>query len=492
MDEPDHRARADIIHLDQRTPKEPSVDKSEFALGEMFAEQFQHKFRYVGQWAKWFVFNGRNWEMDYKQVTHHTAKFMLKRLANDWYKLLMKHEDDEIKKQGLGEIDAAKKRKVAKARLVHTVGFLKTNRMLINTVAIARIEKSITLGIDEWDADPWLLNTPTGVVDLRTGSVRDARPKDYMTMIAGAGPSNMSTPLWTEFIKQITDGDKSLAEYMQRVLGYCLTGHTGEHAMFFGFGTGANGKSVMLNTIGKLMGDYHKSTAMETFILSSDYRHPTELAGLRGARIVTASETQKGRKWDEVKVKRLTGGDPITARFMRQDFFEFYPQFKLFIVGNNKPSLNTVDEAMRRRFNLIPFTVTIPEHKRDPNLSDKLKTEWPGIMSWMLEGCLEFQKSGLIKPSAVKEATETYMSMEDGFTAWWGECIDIDPNAFCRVSDAYDSWKKWTSKSGDIPGGSKEFSQTLLARADILKIKYYRSSEGRGFRGMKIRAMPTK
>ena len=486
MDEPDHRKIADnVVQLDQYQP----VDASDISLSEQFAEEYKHNLRYVGQWSKWFHFNGMNWDMDHKMRVYTLCKYMLRKLARKQLKWSM---ENELKQIDPSSDSYRSQRTVAKGKALGTIAHFKTAKKVASVVWLARSDKSLALGIDEWDADPWLLNTPQGVVDLRTGSVRQARATDYMTMIAGAGPSNMPRPRWEEFMKQITDGDSGLASYMQRVLGYCLTGHTGEHAMFFGFGTGANGKSVLLNTIGKLMGDYHKSTAMETFILTNEYRHPTELAGLRGARMVTASETQKGRKWDEVKVKRLTGGDPINARFMRQDFFEFYPQFKLFIVGNNKPSLNTVDEAMRRRFNLIPFTVTIPEHKRNPHLVEELEPEWPGIMSWMLEGCLEFQNKGLQAPQSVKEATETYMSMEDGFTAWWSECVTINPLGFTRVSDAYDSWKKWASKSGDIPGGSKEFSQTLLARADILKIKYFKSNEGRGFRGMSIPALPTK
>ena len=183
----------------------------------------------------------------------------------------------------------------------------------------------------------------------------------------------------------MTDGDHELVAFLQRVAGYALTGSTSAHALFFLYGTGANGKSVFVNTVAGILGDYHRTAPIETFTASSHERHPTDLAGLRGARLVTAVETEEGRRWAESRIKALTGGDKIAARFMRQDFFEFTPQFKLLIAGNHKPGLRSVDEAIRRRFNLIPFAVTIPDEERDENLTDNLKAEWPGILAWMIE-----------------------------------------------------------------------------------------------------------
>src|SRR5262249_9400947 len=154
------------------------------------------------------------------------------------------------------------------------------------------------------------------------------------------------------------------------------------HALFFLHGLGANGKSVFLNTVSGILGDYHRAAPIETFTASRSDRHPTELAMLRGARLVTATETEEGRHWAEARIKALTGGDPISARFMHQDFFEFIPKFKLMIAGNHKPSLRSVDEAIRRRFNLVPFSVTIPAEERDETLAERLRTEWPGILDW--------------------------------------------------------------------------------------------------------------
>src|SRR4029077_2580350 len=171
-------------------------------------------------------------------------------------------------------------------------------------------------------------------------------------------------------------------------------------------------KSTFISTIARIFGDYATVADMSTFISSNVEHHPTDLAKLRGARLVVAQETQKGRRWYETKIKALTGGDKITARFMRQDFFDFVPAFKLFICGNHKPRLTNVDEAMRRRLLLVPFTTQIPPAERNPNLAEKLKAEWPAILRWCIDGCLEWQRIGLTPPAIVREATENYLADE--------------------------------------------------------------------------------
>jgi putative DNA primase/helicase len=199
-----------------------------------------------------------------------------------------------------------------------------------------------------------------------------------------------------------------LIRFLQQWAGYCLTGDTREHALVFVCGPGGNGKSVLINVIMGILHEYAVTAAMETFTASKSDRHPTDLAMLRGRRLVTASESEEGRAWAESRIKQMTGGDPITARFMRQDFFTFCPQFKLIIIGNHKPVLHCVDDAARRRFNIVPFTRT--PASPDPLLEEKLKTEWPGIFRWMIEGCLDWQAHRLIRPASVVDATEDYFS----------------------------------------------------------------------------------
>src|SRR6516165_8894792 len=290
------------------------------------------------------------------------------------------------------------------------------------------------------------------------------------------------TPVWGAFLARITDNRPELSAYLQRIAGYSLTGATQEHALFFLYGLGANGKTTFLNAITACVGNYHRTAPIETFTASSVDRHPTDLAGLRGARLVTAIETEEGRRWAESRIKSLTGGDKISARFMRQDFFEYTPQFKLIIAGNHKPGLKSVDEAIRRRFNLIPFTVTIPPDERDEALAEKLKAELPGIMQWMIDGCMNWQERGLAPPEVVTKATAAYLEAEDALAAWIEEAGQRDPNAWEKSSDLFASWAAWATKAGEYFGPMKRF----LGVFETKGFTYERRRDGRGYRGLRL------
>jgi len=337
-----------------------------------------------------------------------------------------------------------------------------------NVISLARDDRRLAATINQWDRDPWLLNTPGGVIDLRAGTMRKHHADDYMTKMTSVTPStNCPIPLWQTFFKTITGGDAELEAYIRRILGYALTGVTIEHALFFLYGTGSNGKGVLMNTVAGIFADYHKTANQETFTVTSNEQHSTELAMLRGARLVTVTETEAGKRWAESRIKTLTGGDPINARFMRQDFFEFMPQFKLVISGNHKPGLNSVNEAIRRRVNMLPFNVTIGEAERDKHLSEKLKAEWPGILAWMIKGCGEWRSIGLKPPKIVTDATEEYMETEDKLGRWLDECSDKllgDVNDFAWSTDLFESWKSWTEANGEYTGSHTKLSIELRAR----------------------------
>jgi putative DNA primase/helicase len=303
--------------------------------------------------------------------------------------------------------------------------------------------------------------------------------------MAGADPDeSVPIPLWTSFLRRVTNNDEDLIAYLRRVSGYCMTGSTREHAMFFLYGKGANGKGVFTNTIGGILGDYHVTASMETFVITQGDRHPTDLAMLRGARLVTSTETEEGRRWAEAKIKLLTGGDPISARFMRQDFFTYTPQFKIMISGNHKPSLRSVDEAIRRRFNLIPFIVTIPVNDRDPDLSEKLKAEWPGICAWMFRGCQEWQDIGLAPPKVVRDATEAYLSEEDAIGAWMDAQLVADPTGFETSAALLASFHSWCKRVGEPPRSRKEFMSAIETGRGFVP---HRRNIGVGFTGYRIR-----
>jgi putative DNA primase/helicase len=348
---------------------------------------------------------------------------------------------------------------------------------------MAQADRRLVATVEQWDANAWELNTPAGIVDLRTGEIRKHDRWAYMTKITGTKPDfQMPTPIWFAFLHAIAAGNTELIEFLQRFAGYSLTGSVEEHALVFAHGTGANGKTTFLQAQIKALGDYHTAAPIETFTASRTEQHPTELAGLQGARLVSAVETEEGRRWAENKIKTLTGGEVISARFMRQDYFEFRPQFKLFLVGNHKPGLRSIDEAIKRRFNLVPFTVTIPPEQRDPDLPQKLEAELPGILAWMIRGCLDWQERGLSPPPVVTEATAEYLQSEDAIAAWIEECCTLDPNAKSANTALFASWSQWAAKSGEFVGSLKRFSGVLEDKG----YAKYRDKVARGFIGIRI------
>jgi putative DNA primase/helicase len=248
------------------------------------------------------------------------------------------------------------------------------------------------------------------------------------------------------------------------VSGYSLTGSTREHKLFFGYGTGANGKSVFLTTLRGVLGSYAAVAAMETFTATQNEQHPCDLAMLRGARLVVAQETEGGKRWAESRIKLMTGGDAISARFMRQDFFTYTPAFKLFIAGNHRPGLRSVDQAMRRRLDLVPFSVTIPEAERDRHLTARLRREWPGILTWAVEGCLEWQRTGLAPPPAVASATDEYLAGEDVIQTWIDECCTVDKAKAAYSSALYSAFKAWAELAGEFVPSQRWFAAALVDR----------------------------
>jgi putative DNA primase/helicase len=433
---------------------EEAVWSSEDALALQFAGQYLDALRFVAPWSRWLRYNNDDgrWRTDERLETFDDARRICRAAAL---------QANETK---------------ARMRLSSA-----------NTVAaverLARSDQRLAASVDQWDRDPWLLNTPAGTVSLKTGATQGHRREDYITKIAATSPGG-KCDLWRKFIETVTGGDTALADFIQRMLGYSLTGSTGEQCLFFLYGLGANGKSVLLNTVSSILADYHATAPIETFTASVTDRHPTDLAGLRGARLVTAIETEEGRRWAEAKIKSLTGGDPISARFMRQDFFTFTPQFKLIVAGNHKPSLRTVDEAIRRRFHLVPFTVTIPPAERDKDLPNKLKAEWPGILQWMIDGCVAWQRDGLNPPPTVREATAAYLEAEDAIAAWMTDCCARDPNAWSSSTALFGSWSAWATKTGESIGSQKVFSQKLENQAGVMK---HSTNAGKGFYGLRIK-----
>lgn len=328
--------------------------------------------------------------------------------------------------------------------------------------AFVRANPQVAADHGAFDANPLLLGVPGGVVDLATGRRRDARREDMVTRSTSMAPGKGEPRLWKKFLEEATGGDVPLQRYLQTIAGYFLTGSTEAHALFFVFGAGKNGKSVFVNTLTEMLGDYAVTASMDTFIASKSDRHPTDLARLDGARLVTASETEEGRAWAESRIKQLTGGDKIAARFMRQDFFEFRPVFKLLIAGNFQPQLHNVDEAMRRRFHMIPFTQT--PRSPDPKLEQKLRRELGQILAWAIDGARIWHHFGLTRPDAVVDASERYFEEQDLFGHWIAERCILRASAVGRSADLFGSWRAFARQNGEEPGTQKAMAGALRKR----------------------------
>jgi putative DNA primase/helicase len=348
---------------------------------------------------------------------------------------------------------------------------------------LCRSDRRYAMTPDQFDADDWILNTPAGFIDLRSGNLLPHDRDRYCKKMTAVAPEG-DCPRWRSFLAEITNGNTELISYLQRLVGYCLTGSTIEHSLHFFFGSGANGKSVFLNTITGILADYAYTAPIETFTETHNESHPTELAALDGARLVVSQETEHGKEWAQSRVKSLSAGDLQTARKMRRDFYTFTPKCKIVIAGNAKPRLTTVDEAMRRRFHIVPFTVCILPADRDFKLSEKLVDEWPGILAWAVEGCLEYQRDGLNPPASVIESTRNYLESQDLFADWLAtECIYGEEHWHPKMS-LFKAWKQFVDQAGERPGRLKDFGERM-ENAGFHEGRD--NSRGRYWSGLKLR-----
>jgi P4 family phage/plasmid primase-like protien len=406
--------------------------------------KYSHMYlRYVPMLEKWLVWNRGRWQPDAAMLAEDTIKIELRKIAQKY--------------NGAGASDKEAAAMMKEAKIIASAGKAAAVKQLVQS------DRAIAVHPDSLDFDPWLLNTPGGIVDLRTGKMSSPDPDQLMTKSTSVTPDfNGPTPLWTKFLQEATGGDVQLQQYLQRLGGYALTGSTREQQYTFIYGPGGNGKGVFLNTLTGILGDYARQAPMDTFIASNNEKHATDLAMLQGARLVAASETQAGKRWDEAKLKSMTGGDRITARFMRQDFFTYEPQFKLVFIGNYKPVISNLDDAMRRRTHLVPFTVK--PAVIDKELASKLKAEWPAILAWLIQGCLEWQQDGLNAPEIVLDATEEYFSDSDPVGQWIDESCTVGGDGWTPLIDLWNSWVEWTNGRGEYKGKIQRLGQMLEAK----------------------------
>lgn len=330
---------------------------------------------------------------------------------------------------------------------------------------------------EELDADPLLLGLPAGVLELATSAHREHRQSDRITRTAGVDfDPDATCPTWERFLAEIMGDDPELLDYVQRLIGYTLSGQRGEHLLPVCYGSGANGKSTMLGALQEVMGDYAGTAAPGLLIARGGNEHPTGLADLQGRRLVLVSETGESGRLNEEQVKALTGGDRITARRMRQDFYQFDPTHQLILQTNHRPRVRGTDEGIWRRLRLIPFAITIPANRRDPELPDKLRKEAPGVLQWALEGWRRYQADGFTTPEAVRLATNEYRSASDQVGAFLDECCDQADGFTARARDLYQAYSKWCKETGEHARTQNDFGMRLTERG------FERTRTGQGYR----------
>jgi putative DNA primase/helicase len=356
-----------------------------------------------------------------------------------------------------------------------------------NVAQIAETDPMMQVTTEQLDRDIYILNCMNGIVDLRTGELHPHDRSKLCTKVTAVEVDfDRGCPQWHAFLNEACNGDMELKAYLQRLAGYSATGSVKEHVLAFAHGSGGNGKGTFLGAVGAILGDYAAVASADVFLASNNQRHPTELAALMGARLVHAQEIDPSRKWDEAKVKSLTGGDKISARFMRQDLFTFDPQFTLVIAGNTKPEITNVDDAMRRRMHLIPFE-TKPARK-DVDLPDKLKEEYPAILAWVVEGAKLWLAEGLNPPEVVVRATQEYLEGEDALGRWIEERCVVNPNSEMGTTDAFNDFRDWARQSNEAKGkdwSQRKFSAEMRAKGyEIAKDRASRTK--RVFRGLEL------
>lgn len=399
--------------------------------------------------SHWLMWSGGRWIVDRDGEVERAALEVI-RLRQ---KACLEIEDHDKRKRAftylMGAENAAKRR-----------GMLET----------ASILPEFTSTIDQYDTDQWLMGTPDGTLNLEMGNLQEARRCDLITMSLGTHYDPQAAyPRWRRFLSEVFADDAELISFIQRAVGYSLTGDCREQKLFLCYGAGANGKSVFLETLALLMGDYAANAAFSTFDADKRSDATNDLAALKGRRFVTVIESDEDRRLAEARIKAVTGQDRITCRFLYGQLFTYTPAFKLWMAMNHKPIIRDAGQGMWRRIRLIPFTQTF-EGREDKHLAQTLRAELPGILNWAIEGLRAWKVSGLGTATVVEDATAQYRKESDLLGQWFEDSALSDPRETLPASDAYDSFRNWCKSYG-----FREPTQTSFGR----------SMEERGYKKIK-------
>ncbi|WDN94485.1 phage/plasmid primase, P4 family [Bacillus velezensis] len=425
----------------------PTFHLTELGNAERIVYYHGKNIRYCNE-LEWLIWNGKMWQEDSKRKIEAITAQTLRAIYGE-----AQAAEDGYRKKQLN--DWAKK--------------CERRNIRMNTILDAR--PMVSVRKQELDSHKYLFNCENGVIDLKTG---DLLPHDRDLLFTKISPvayeKDADCPNWKSFMESIFIDEEGkpnyeIIEFLQKAIGYSLTGETTEQVMFFLFGNGRNGKSTFINTVQQLLGDYGRQTNSDTFIKKkNDTSINNDIARLDGARFVSAVESEEGQQLSESLVKQITGGEKMSARFLRQEYFEFTPEFKVFFTTNHKPIVKGSDEGIWRRIRLVPFTVTIPKEKVDKKLPQKLAVEMPGILRWAVEGCLKWQKEGLKEPEVIRKATEGYREDMDILGPYMSERCVVHPSAKIEAKELYKDYKNWCYENDEIELKNRAFYRQIEIR----------------------------
>lgn len=475
------RQRPGVLHRTTTTRSEKSGRRTaghgtdthltDLGNAERFAAMWSNRLRYCHPIGKWLTWDGRRWKHDNeglpKRLAGETARAMLRAAA----------ASADAKAYAEWALESEESRRISAM------------------VELGRCQSTLVVKPDQLDADPWTLNVRNGTIDLRTGGLGPHRREDYMTKIATVDyDPEADCPLFRAVLNRIFGGHEALIRWVRRFLGYALTGDSSEQILPVFFGAGANGKSVLLDTLAGLMGDYATDAPPYLLTEGKHSEHPTEIADLMGRRLVVASETEDGAAFRMQLVKRLTGDTTLKGRYMHQDYFSFPRTHKLVLVSNNRPRVREDSEAVWRRLRLVPFDVVIPPAERDPRLLAKLRAERPGILAWLVTGCLEWQREGLGESEEVTRATGAYRAAEDQIGRFIDDCCDVDENTPRDSSAFFAPWgtlvaayAAWAERVGESALGGRRFGDALDRRGFSSTTRRLGDATPRGRAGIRLR-----
>jgi putative DNA primase/helicase len=417
------------------------------------------RLRYVPAWRRWLIWDGQRWTYD----TTGQAQRWMKTIARAITTSTLATDDK-------AESEAAY-RQARKGESAHAIA---------GALTLAGTEREVVAEPDDLDADPFLLNCANGTLDLRTGELRDHDPADLITKIAGAAyHPGAAGPEFAKFLDRVQP-DAAMRDYLARLTGHGLEGRVTEHLLQIHWGAGANGKSTFIDAMLAALGDYADAADPELLTARSYDAHPTGTADLFGLRLAILHESDRGRRLAEGTVKRLTGGDRVKARRMRENFWSFAPSHTFVMLTNHKPAVGGTDEGIWRRLRLVPWDVVIPPAERDEHLGDRLALELDAVLAWLVAGYQAWRKHGLKDPDAVNKATEAYRSESDALGRFIAEQCLTGPHYAVGSSELFAAWQKWCAAEGEEHG-----TQTALATMLVNKgFENYTTHGRRRWRGV--------